>query len=349
MKVQPGRADAFVNQPPSECRALLLYGPDAGLVRERLQAATKAIAKDVADPFRVAELSAAQLKDDPARLSDEAAALSLTGGQRVVRILNAPDSLAALIGNFLAAPKGDALIIVTAGELGPRAPLRKLFEEEPKAAAIACYADEGQGLDALITQQLSKQGIRIQPDALAILANRLGSDRMMVRSEVDKLALYMGEPGTITAADIQAAMGDGGEATQDELSIAVMSGNQQAAQTALERLMREGTQPVAILRSVGRYVQRLHLASGQMRQGKSAEQAVESLRPPVFFKHKGPMAQQLKGWPSDRLAQAMDMLIQAELDCKTTGMPAEAVCGRALMQITRAAPRSSAPSPRRAG
>lgn len=349
MKVQAGRADAFVNQPPPECRALLLYGPDAGLVRERLQAATKAVAKDVSDPFRVAELSAAQLKDDPARLSDEAAALSLTGGQRVVRILNAPDTLAGLIGDFLSDPKGDALVVVTAGELGPRSPLRKLFEEEPKAAAVACYADEGQGLDALITQQLSKQGIRIQPDALAILAGRLGSDRMMVRSEVDKLALYMGEPGTVTSADIQAAMGDGGEATQDELSMAVMGGNQAVAQTALERLLREGTQPVAILRAVGRHVLRLHLASGQVRQGKSAEQAIDGLKPPVFFKHKGAMVQQLRGWPPERLAQAMDMLIEAELNCKTTGMPADAVCGRALMQITRAAPRPSSPAPRRAG
>lgn len=349
MKIQPGRADAFVAQPPTECRALLLYGPDAGLVRERLTTATKAVAKDPADPFRVAELSPSQLKDDPAQLSDEAAALSLTGGQRVVRVLNAPDALAGLIGDFLTDPKGDALVIVTAGELNPRSPLRKLFEDEPRAAAIACYADEGQGLDALITQQLAKYKIRIQPDALALLTNRLGSDRLMIRSEVDKLALYIGDGGAITADDIQAAMGDGAEATQDELSMAVMAGNQTAAQTALERLLREGTQAVAILRSVGRHVQRLHLASGQMRQGKSAEQAIETLRPPVFFKHKGAMAQQLRGWPPERLAQAMDMLIQAELDCKTTGMPAEAVCGRALMQITRAAPRPAATPPRRAG
>ncbi|TAN58669.1 MAG: DNA polymerase III subunit delta, partial [Rhodospirillales bacterium] len=286
---------------------------------------------------------------DPARLGDEAAALSLTGGRRVVRILNAPDSLAGLLGDFLARPLGEALVIVTAGELGPRSPLRKLFEDEARAAALACYADEGQGLDGLITQHLAKQSIRIAPEALAMLAGRLGADRMMVRSELDKLALFMGGPGTVTPADIQESMGDGAEATQDELAMAVMSGEQTRAQTALERLVREGTAAVAILRSVARHVQRLHLASGHVRQGKSPDQAVDGLRPPVFFKNKPAMTAQVRSWPPERLAQAMDMLVQAELDCKTTGMPAEAVCGRALMQITRAAPQARSPSPRRAG
>jgi DNA polymerase-3 subunit delta len=349
MKIQPGRADAFVAKPPAECRAVLLYGPDAGLVRERLTAATKAIAGDASDPFRVAELSPSTLKDDPARLADEAASMALTGGQRVVRILNAPDSLAGLIGDFLAKPVGDALVIVTAAELGPKSPLRKLFEEEAKAAAVACYADEGQGLDSLITQHLAKQNIRIHPEALQMLAGRLGSDRMMVRSELDKLTLYIGSAGTIGPEDILAAMGDGAEATQDELSMAVMSGRQAEAQTALERLLREGTNPVGILRAVGRHIQKLHSASGQLQKGKSPEQAVDGLRPPVFFKHKPLMIQQLRGWPSERLAQAMEMLVQAEIDCKSTGMPAEAICGRTLMQITRAAPQGRSAPPRRAG
>ncbi|MBF0355422.1 MAG: DNA polymerase III subunit delta [Alphaproteobacteria bacterium] len=348
MKIQPGRADAFLTKPPAEIRAVLLYGPDSGLVRERLIALSKAVAGDASDPFRISDLSASQLKDDPARLADEAQALSLTGGRRIVRITNAPDNLAGLLGDFLAKPLGEALVVVTAGELGPRSPLRKLFEEEAKAASLACYADEGQGLDGLITQHLGKQSLRITPEALALLAGRLGSDRLMVRSELDKLAIYMGGAGTVTPDDIQAAMGDGAEATQEELAMAVMSGRQAEAQTALERLVREGTAAVAILRSVARYVQRLHLASGHVRKGKSPEQAIDALRPPVFFKSKPAMTAQVKSWPPERLAQAMEMLVQAELDCKTSGMPAEAVCGRTLMQVTRAAPQARTSPSRRA-
>jgi len=60
---------------------VLFYGDDAGLIRARARAMTVAVAGALDDPFRVAELD----REDIARLPDEAATLSLTGGRRVVR------------------------------------------------------------------------------------------------------------------------------------------------------------------------------------------------------------------------------------------------------------------------
>jgi DNA polymerase-3 subunit delta len=51
------------------------------------------------------------------------------------------------------------------------------------------------------------------------------------------------------------------------------------------------------------------------------------------------MKGQLARWPADKLATALDLLLAAELDCKTTGMPAPEICGRAILQLTRAAGR----------
>mgnify|MGYP002279672751 CR=1 FL=1 len=71
--------------------------------------------------------------------------------------------------------------------------------------------------------------------------------------------------------------------------------------------------------------------------GRSADQAIKSLRPPVIFKQAERFRGQLRRWPPDRLAAALDLLTAAEMDCKTTGLPAEAICGRALMRIAQAA------------
>ena len=57
MKVSATRADAFVASPPESIRGLLIYGPDLGLVRERAEIATKAIARDLGDPFNVVEFT----------------------------------------------------------------------------------------------------------------------------------------------------------------------------------------------------------------------------------------------------------------------------------------------------
>jgi len=73
MKLPPSRIAGFLQRPDPAIRAILLYGPDEGLVRERAEAAARSVCPDLKDPFRVADLAAAVLAADPARLADEAA------------------------------------------------------------------------------------------------------------------------------------------------------------------------------------------------------------------------------------------------------------------------------------
>jgi DNA polymerase-3 subunit delta len=93
MKISPDRADAFAARPDPKARAVLVYGPDEGLVRERVQTLMKTVVEDLNDPFRVADLAQSAVKSDPALLADEAAAMALTGGRRVVRLRDADDGV----------------------------------------------------------------------------------------------------------------------------------------------------------------------------------------------------------------------------------------------------------------
>ena len=85
MKIAPREADRFVQKPDPKAVAILVYGPDAGLVRERIATMTKTVVDDASDPFRITDLTDGDLKGDPARLADEAASIAMLGGRRVVR------------------------------------------------------------------------------------------------------------------------------------------------------------------------------------------------------------------------------------------------------------------------
>ena len=142
MKLPAGRVAAFLDAPDPAIRAALVYGPDQGLVQERADRIAAAIVPDRHDPFRVAELAAATLASDPARLDDEARALSLMPGRRLVRVRDAGDAVAPHFDRFFAEkPPGDAFILVSAGDLPPRSALRNAFETARQGAAIACYPD----------------------------------------------------------------------------------------------------------------------------------------------------------------------------------------------------------------
>ncbi|HTH17381.1 MAG TPA: DNA polymerase III subunit delta, partial [Magnetospirillum sp.] len=306
---------------------------------ERVTRLVKGVVPDVSDPFRVAELTPAILKDDPARLADEAAAMALTGGRRVVVVRDAGDSVASLFQDFLAHPMGDALMVVEAGDLGPRSSLRKLFEGADNAAALASYGDEGGSLQHVIQEELKAAGLTPEPDALAFLMDHLGGDRRLTRAELQKLALYMGGPGRVRLEDALACIGDTAALSMDDLALATADGDHSTAQRVLDRLFREGTHAVAVLRALSRHFQRLHYAAGLMAQGKSADQAMAALKPPVIFKAADRFRRQLSRWPADRVGRALEVLIEAEADCKSTGMPSEEICSRALMQLARAAGR----------
>lgn len=335
-----GRADAFVAKPDPKVRAVLLYGPDAGLIRERLNIMTKAVAGAVDDPFRVSEFNGDVLAGDPARLGDEAAALALTGGRRVVRIRDAADSLGNLFEKFLETAAGDSLVIVTAGELSPRSKLRLAFEQADVGAALPCYADDTESLESVIRSTVKAAGLQITGDAVEWLTDRLGGDRELSRRELEKLILYMGPDtktsgGTITEADVLACIGDSAALGLDDLTYALGDGDQVSMQRVFTRMTAEGTSPVSILTAVARHFMRLHETRGRMAEGKSVDQAAMMLRPPVFFKMKARFNNQATRWNEALLARALEVLMDAEMAAKSTDIPTEAAVERALMQLAQ--------------
>ena len=86
MIVKSSEADRYAASPPKHMVAALVFGPDQGLVRERAERMAKTVVPDLGDAFQVSDLDEAALNGDPARLADEAAAISMLGGRRVVRV-----------------------------------------------------------------------------------------------------------------------------------------------------------------------------------------------------------------------------------------------------------------------
>jgi DNA polymerase-3 subunit delta len=158
MIVKSHEADRYVASPPKALTVALVYGPDAGLVQERAEKLLKSVVPDLTDAFNVSDLSEDVLLADPARLADEAAAISMFGGRRVVRVRGAGNDLAELLESFLDDPKGDALVVIEAGDLAKTGALRKLFDGHKSAAALQCYPDSARDLSDVVRDALRAEG-----------------------------------------------------------------------------------------------------------------------------------------------------------------------------------------------
>jgi DNA polymerase-3 subunit delta len=333
MIVKSQDADRFVNQPPAKLVAALIFGPDQGLVRERAETLAKSVVPDLSDPFRVAEFLVDALAEDPARLWDEAAAISMLGGRRVVRVRGAGNAIAKHFERFLADPVGDALIVVEGGDLAKTAALRRVFEEANNAAALPCYGDTARDLDDVVRAALKQEGLTIEPAALAEAVSRLGSDRGITRRELEKLALFAMGDSTVTVDHVQAVMGDESELRMDETCDAAGEGDFVRLDESLSRLWEAGTSPVAVLRLAIGHFQRLLQVHAEAAGGGDVTSAMRKLRPPVHFQRAKSFTAQVSRLSTARLEEALNLLYEAEALVKTTAVPAEAACGRALLSV----------------
>ncbi|MFO1119526.1 MAG: DNA polymerase III subunit delta [Rhodospirillales bacterium] len=333
MKLAGARLESFLRKPDPAIVAALFYGPDHGLVRERADRLVVAVAGGDNDPFRIAELAADALKDDRTRLADEAASLPFTGGRRVVRVRDGKDVIAPALRVLFEAGNAGGLVVVEAGELPPRSPLRLAFEGADAGAAVACYLDEPEALQKVIVEDLGRYGMTASAEAIDLLTAFLGADRGLTRSELEKLVLYRGEPGRIEAEDVLAIIGDAGALSLDAIVFAACDGDQRALDRSLQMAFHQGISSIAVLRMLARHLQRLLQARAAMAAGRDARAAMASVRPPVFFRLQPQFIRQIGAWPPDRLATALTLVAEAELASKRTGAPQELLCQRTLMQI----------------
>ncbi len=333
MIVKASDADRFAARLPAGVSSVLFYGPDQGLVRERAETCAKSVVSDLNDPFRVTDFADGTLESDPARLFDEAAAISMLGGRRVLRVRSAGNGLAKLFDDFLDAHVGDALVVVEAGDLAKSAALRKTFEESDSGAAIACYADSAEAIANVVRSALKEEGLSIQPDALDEAVSRLGSDRGITRREIEKLALYMRGAKQVSAEDVLAIMGDESETRLEVVCDAAGEGNFTALDRELERLWTAGTNPAQIIRTALSHFQRLLLVKVAASRGESVDGAMRKGWPQIHFSRTQSFKAQVGRWTEERLGDACDLLLETEALSRATAVPAEAVTGRALFNI----------------
>ncbi|HUK60618.1 MAG TPA: DNA polymerase III subunit delta [Stellaceae bacterium] len=340
MKLTGARIQRFIAAPDAAIRAVLVFGEDEGLVRERAKRIAQSIVPDLADPFRVAEFPADALKADPVRLDDETRALSLAGGRRVVRVRGADDAQAGLFERFFAAPPpGDTLVVVESADLGGKSQLRRVFEAAKDGAAIQCRPDGADELAALVDGVMTAHRVKLDRDAKAYLVAHLSGDRLLNRGELEKLALYAGDGGTVSYDETRAVVGDSAEITLDDVVAAAATGNLAALERSLGRAFEEGESPITVLRAGLRHFQRLYAAAARIAAGSTADDALAGLRPPVFFAMREPFLAQLRLWSKSRAAAALETLFAAERNAKRTGIPPEAVACEALTRVARGARR----------
>jgi DNA polymerase-3 subunit delta len=329
--------ERFIARPNPGEPIVLVYGPDAGLVRERVEALVKASVDDPNDPFALARIEAEDLSANPARIVEEAHTIPLFGGKRAVLVRAGSRNIASAVEPVIASPSPDCRVIIEAGDLKKSSPLRALCEKAKVAAALPCYADGEAALKKLIDDELRSENLSIAPDAREFLLSLLGGDRLASRNEVRKLALYARGKGKIEHADVVAVVADASSVALDGVLDAAFAGKTSATDTEFGKARADGSSAQAIIGAALRHVANLH----KMRVAADTGDQVEFLmrRSGIHFSRDKIVGEALRLWNAQKLARAMQQLADAALEARRNAKLADAIAERALLSIATSARR----------
>jgi DNA polymerase-3 subunit delta len=332
--------DRFMARPDPGKPIVLVFGPDAGLVRERADALIRSAVDDPRDPFGLALLEGDTLAEAPERLVEEAHTVPLFGGRRAILVKAGGRNFSAAVERLLAAPPGiDCRIVIEAGDLKRSAPLRTLCERAQIVAALPCYADSSRELGRLIDEEMRRTGMAIAADARALLMSLIGGDRRASRSEIEKLVLYASSGNTIEAADVMAVVADATVPAVDALVDAAFAGRASDVESNFGKVQLNGVSASTIAAAAVRQTAALHRFRLAIESGSSIDDVIRRTTPAVHFSREKAVRAALETWTSERFERLIGQLGETALEVRKNSKLAYAIMQRALLSIAIAARR----------
>jgi DNA polymerase-3 subunit delta len=327
-----GRA---VDQPDSKVRFYLFHGPDEAqsraLATRLLQAlgATKSV------------ISAATVKSDPASLVDEAAALSLFGGKRLIWIEPAGKEIEESVQALLAAPRIESPVVAIAGSLTKTAALLKLSESSVIALAYASYAPEGQDAERMVAELGRRFGLKISASVAARIAACADNDQAIAAQELQKLALFIdaspNSPKELEHGTLDELVADNAEGDFLRLADLALGGNLDALAEELGKLPSSGAEAIPVVRSLQRRLLMLAPARARVERGERPEAVMASLGRTLFWKDKALIQQMLQKWSAEDLATVANRASSLERRLIYSAAPEREMLGEELFAIARKA------------
>ena len=342
MKPARGAILRWVDQPDPQIRFYLFHGPDEAQSRAlgaRLRAGTGA------EKFLVA---AGSVKSDPALLADEAAAISMFGGKRLIWVEPAGDEIAEGVAALLEASAAESPVVAIAGGLRKTSALLKLAEAHSQSIAHASYAPEGREAERMVVELGQAEGLRIRGDVASRIADAAANDQGIVAQELAKLAIFLGaSPDSPRELDHDALDAVGAEMNEGDflrLADIAMAGDLNGLAAELDHLSPGGTEAIPVIRALQRRLLMLAPIRARADGGERPDAVMASAGKSLFWKDKKLVEQLLRRWDSASLATVADRAGRLERELMRErapgSRPPEAeMLGEELTAIARAGAR----------
>jgi DNA polymerase-3 subunit delta len=226
---------------------------------------------------------------------------SFFDNEKLIIINRATDKIKTIIEALIEKNPGDIQIILNSKNLEKKSTLRKLFEKEKSILCIPFYEDNNQTLNSIVSLFFRNKKIPISQQLINILIERSRGDRKNLKNELEKIGAYLLNKKNLNLEEIIKLTNLADNYNASELVDHSLAKNTRKTVTILNENNYSDEDNIIIIRTLLAKLKRLVKIHELVDEKNNIEQAVSASKPPIFWKDKPLVIQQIKSWKKEHL------------------------------------------------
>jgi DNA polymerase III subunit delta len=226
---------------------------------------------------------------------------SFFDNEKLIIVNRATDKIKIIIEELIEKDPQDIKFILNSKNLEKKSTMRKFFEKEKKIICTPFYEDNNQTLNSIISQFFRDKKVPISQQLINILIERSRGDRKNLNNELAKIESFSLNKKNITLQEIIKLTNLADNYTASELIDHSLAKNTRKTVTILNENNYSDEDNIIIIRTLLTKLKRLVKIYESVDEKNNIEQAISSFKPPIFWKDKPLITQQMRSWKKDKL------------------------------------------------
>ncbi len=215
---------------------------------------------------------------------------------------------------------GDIKIILISGILDKKSKLRNLFEKQKNLISVAFYSDNNLTLTSFAKDFFSKKNISISQESINLIINRSNGDRKNLSNELEKIHSYLADKKKITVEEIYSLTNLAENFSIIELVDNCLAKNKKKTVYILNENNFTLEDTIIIIRTFLIKSKRLLKLVQNFEVTKSLDKTIVNSKPPIFWKDKEIVKQQIKNWSLEKTYNLIEEINKIELNIKKNSL-----------------------------
>ena len=273
----------------------LVYGENEGLKNEIVQSLKKNLNGDIVNYDETQIISNNEL------FYEKIFNQSLFENEKIIIINRCSEKIYEIIENIIEKKTTDIKIILNANVLEKKSKLRNLFEKNRELVIVPTYKDNSITLADIAKKFFNNYKISISQETINLLVNRCSGDRGHLKSELDKILIYIHDKKNISLEEIYKLTNLAENFSINELVDTTLSKNSQKTSEIISESNYKSEDGILILRTFLQKAKRLLNLYDKQNENVSLDSLIDNYKPPIFWKDKPIVKKQLENWSKSKI------------------------------------------------